>query len=106
LVVAGLILYIPANILPVMIMTVAGDVAPLTVMGGVQELYTPGVTTNRFQLDDYSTVNLRAGLDFGRYQLSVFANNAFDESYRVLVSSTAARWNQPRTTGFELRADF
>jgi len=74
--------------------------------GGVQELYTPGVTTNRFQLDDYSTVNLRAGLDFGRYQLSVFANNAFDESYRVLVSSTAARWNQPRTTGFELRADF
>ena len=43
LVVAGLILYIPANILPVMIMTVAGDVASLTVMGGVQELYDSGL---------------------------------------------------------------
>lgn len=44
LVVAGLILYIPANIIPVMIMTVAGEVAPLTVMGGVQELYDSGLT--------------------------------------------------------------
>ncbi len=43
LVVAGLILYVPANTLPVMIMTVAGDVAPLTVMGGVQELYDSGL---------------------------------------------------------------
>jgi paraquat-inducible protein A len=43
LVVAGLILYIPANTVPVMIMTVAGEVAPLTVMGGVQELYDSGL---------------------------------------------------------------
>jgi len=43
LVVAGLILYVPANTLPVMIMTVAGEVAPLTVMGGVQELYDSGL---------------------------------------------------------------
>ena len=43
LVVAGLILYVPANIMPVMIMTVAGEVAPLTVMGGVQELYDSGL---------------------------------------------------------------
>lgn len=43
LVVAGLILYIPANTLPVMVMTVAGEVAPLTVMGGVQELYDSGL---------------------------------------------------------------
>ncbi len=43
LVVAGLILYIPANMVPVMIMTVAGEVAPLTVMGGVQELYDSGL---------------------------------------------------------------
>lgn len=43
LVVAGLILYVPANILPVMTMTVAGQVEPLTVLGGVQELYDSGL---------------------------------------------------------------
>ena len=43
LVVAGLILYVPANILPVMTMTVAGDVQPLTIIGGVQELYDSGL---------------------------------------------------------------
>ena len=43
LVVAGLILYVPANALPVMTITVAGEVDPLTVMGGVQELYDSGL---------------------------------------------------------------
>ena len=43
LVITGLILYVPANILPVMTMTVVGDVEPLTVMGGVMELYDSGL---------------------------------------------------------------
>lgn len=43
LVISGLILYVPANILPVMTMTVVGDVEPLTVLGGVQELYDSGL---------------------------------------------------------------
>ena len=43
LVIAGLILYVPANILPVMTMTVIGDIEPLTVLGGVQELYDSGL---------------------------------------------------------------
>lgn len=43
LVVAGFILYLPANVIPVMTMTVAGEVAPLTVMGGVEELYDSGL---------------------------------------------------------------
>lgn len=43
LVVSGLILYLPANLLPVMTMTVAGDVEPLTVWGGVMELYDSGL---------------------------------------------------------------
>lgn len=43
LVVAGLILYVPANLLPVMTMTVAGQVEPLTILGGVQELYDSGL---------------------------------------------------------------
>lgn len=43
LVVAGIVLYVPANILPVMTITVTGDVEPLTVLGGVQELYDSGL---------------------------------------------------------------
>lgn len=43
LVIAGAILYIPANILPVMTMIVAGDVEHLTVLGGVEELYDSGL---------------------------------------------------------------
>lgn len=40
---AGLVLYVPANIVPVMTMTVVGEIEPLTVMGGVQELYDSGL---------------------------------------------------------------
>lgn len=43
LVLTGLIFYIPANVLPVMTMTVIGNVQPLTVLGGVQELYDSGL---------------------------------------------------------------
>lgn len=43
LVVAGFILYLPANFLPVMTITITGDVEPLTVMGGVRELYGTGL---------------------------------------------------------------
>jgi paraquat-inducible protein A len=43
LVAAGIILYVPANVLPVMTITVTGDVEPLTVLGGVQELYDSGL---------------------------------------------------------------
>ncbi len=43
LVLTAILLYVPANILPVMTMTVTGDVQPLTVFGGVQELYDSGL---------------------------------------------------------------
>jgi paraquat-inducible protein A len=42
-VIAGIILYVPANILPVMTMIVAGDVEHLTVLGGIEELYDSGL---------------------------------------------------------------
>jgi len=42
MVVTGIVLYIPANVLPVMTMTVVGTVEPLTVLGGVEELYHDG----------------------------------------------------------------
>ena len=43
LVVSGIILYVPANVIPVMTMIVTGDREPLTVLGGVQELYDSGL---------------------------------------------------------------
>jgi paraquat-inducible protein A len=43
LVIAGIILYVPANVIPVMTMTVVGRVEPLTVLGGVEELYHSGL---------------------------------------------------------------
>ena len=39
----GFLLYIPANFLPVMTITITGEVEPLTVMGGVWELYDSGL---------------------------------------------------------------
>ena len=43
MVVTGIVLYVPANVLPVMTMTVVGTVEPLTVLGGVEELYDSGL---------------------------------------------------------------
>lgn len=43
LVVTGFLLYLPANIFPVMTITITGKVEPLTVLGGVQELYHSGL---------------------------------------------------------------
>lgn len=43
LVLTGLIFYIPSNVLPVMTMTVNGDVEALTVMGGVREMLESGL---------------------------------------------------------------
>jgi paraquat-inducible protein A len=43
MVVTGLVLYVPANVLPVMTMSIVGTVEPLTVLGGVEELYDSGL---------------------------------------------------------------
>ncbi len=43
LTVAAIIFYIPANFLPVMTITITGQVESLTVMGGVMELYDTGL---------------------------------------------------------------
>jgi len=39
----GMILYIPSNVLPVMTMRIVGTVEPLTVFGGIRELYDSGL---------------------------------------------------------------
>ncbi len=43
LVSAGIILYVPANVLPVMTITVTGQVEVLTIIGGVLELWHVGL---------------------------------------------------------------
>ncbi len=43
LVAAGLIFYIPANVLPVMTIVIAGEVSDLTVLGGVEEFAHSGL---------------------------------------------------------------
>jgi len=43
LVITGLILYVPSNVMPVMTMAIVGVVEPLTVLGGVEELYASGL---------------------------------------------------------------
>lgn len=43
LVAAGLVFYIPANVLPVMTIVIAGEVSELTVLGGVEEFAQSGL---------------------------------------------------------------
>lgn len=43
LVAAGIVLYFPANFLPVMNITITGDMESLTILGGVQELADSGL---------------------------------------------------------------
>ena len=43
LVAAGLVFYLPANLLPVMTITITGVVDPLTIIGGVEELLHSGL---------------------------------------------------------------
>jgi len=43
LVVTAALLYVPSNMMPVMTMTIVGKTEPLTVLGGVHELYDSGL---------------------------------------------------------------
>lgn len=43
LVAAGIVFYFPANLLPVMNITITGDMESLTILGGVQELADSGL---------------------------------------------------------------
>lgn len=43
LVMTGALLYVPSNVIPVMSMTIVGKSEPLTVLGGVKELWDSGL---------------------------------------------------------------
>jgi iron complex outermembrane receptor protein len=69
--------------------------------GGVQEIaQTPN-------LADYMSVDARAGVDWGNYELALHAENLFNTTYEVFGAPTAlnnvVRYNFPRTYGIQLR---
>ncbi|WP_293373689.1 TonB-dependent receptor [Phenylobacterium sp. SCN 70-31] len=65
--------------------------------GGVQEIaQTP-------LLKDYQIFDVRAGVQKDGLELSVYSNNAGNESYIVFDAPTTRRWNLPRTYGAQVR---
>lgn len=64
--------------------------------GGKQEL-----SATSFDLDDYQQVSFRVGAEFGRFTVAAFANNLFDQVYRVARAATINRYSQPRLIGVE-----
>ncbi len=66
--------------------------------GGVQEVIQP-----IYRLQDRGVVDLRLGLDLGRWQAAAFARNLFDESYYLLRMPGGRRWADRRSVGFQFR---
>lgn len=64
--------------------------------GGVQELRATTV-----KLDDYDLMNLRLGVEVHKVTVSMFANNVFDQIYRVARDTTINRYSIPRVIGLE-----
>lgn len=87
LVLTGVLLYLPANLIPVMTMTVAGEVTPLTVFGGVEELY-------------HSDLLPAAIVVFLASIVVPFAKLVF-LSWILLLHGTD-RWRRPRTVGLRV----
>lgn len=66
-------------------------------LGGVQELRATSV-----RLDDFDLLNLRLGIEKGKFNISIFANNVTDQIYRVAYdNATVNRYNTPRIVGIE-----
>lgn len=81
--------------------TLTGNALVSGQWGGKQEL-----TATSVDLDDYLLVNLRAGIEFGDFSISAFANNVFDDVYYVAQAPTINRYSQPRVIGVEGRIKF
>ena len=63
-----------------------------------------------FDVDDYVTVDLRTGVKFGRYRLSLYATNLFDEYGFQRATTVGTQGNatilRPRTIGAVFSAEF
>lgn len=77
--------------------TLTGNILISAQWGGKQELLATS-----FDLEDYQLVNLRLGAEVGGFTVGVFANNLFDQVYRVARAATINRYSQPRLIGVEL----
>lgn len=69
--------------------------------GGVQEVAQIPL------LDDYTDFDARVGVDVGRYEIALHAENLFNTTYVVFGAPSAAnnvlRYNFPRTYGLQVR---
>jgi iron complex outermembrane receptor protein len=81
--------------------------------GGGQDPVTP---TDPFTpLSDFNNIDIRGGIDYKTFEVSIFAQNLTDASYVVLVTNNPtsgvgkvavpvnSRWNEPRTVGIEVK---
>ena len=81
--------------------TIIANALLSTQFGGLQEL-----RTNSVKLDDYALVNLRLGVNKGPITVTLFANNATDQVYRVAIDTTVNRYATPRVIGVEAAVRF
>lgn len=65
-------------------------------LGGLQEL-----RANSVKLDDFDLINLRLGIEKGKFTFSVFADNVGNQVYRVTRDTTINRYSLPRVIGVE-----
>lgn len=69
-----------------------------------------GGESSFFELDSYSLLNLRFGVDFDRWRGTIFVDNATDELAELLTDNAAfvtrTTRNRPRTVGVKLQYDF
>jgi hypothetical protein len=67
-------------------------------------------TNPNYTVSDYTKADLRLGVTFGKYQVSLYATNLFNEyAYQNAVTNSAfgtATILQPRTYGAVLTAEF
>ena len=83
--------------------------ANFTVRDGTISRLGHSQTPELVTADNYTLVDLRAGLDWGNYRLSLFANNILDnhtEYARDLVTNLFINRNPPRTIGLKAVASF
>jgi outer membrane receptor protein involved in Fe transport len=72
--------------------------------------YSKGALDNlaNRQLDDFTVVNLQAGIEFGNITLTAYSKNLFDERYLTSINSAASRASigEGRTFGIQVNGRF
>lgn len=81
--------------------SLTGNVLVTGQWGGKQELAATAV-----DLDDYQIVNLRLGVEFGKFSITGFVNNLTNRVYYLSQTPTINRYSSPRLFGVEGRVKF